>query len=112
MSGRLKLLTDSLVILASMPDNQLAHLRALGVPFGVDELALEYDDIALAAESMFCDGELNEVQRDTVLELNDILKRMSGAQNAHLWTIRALRTAPEWSNVRQAAVRCLQQFQE
>ena len=112
MTGRLTLLTDSLVILASMPENQLAHLRGLGVPFGVDELALEYDDIALAAESMFCDGELNEMQRDSVLDLNQLLKQMSGAQNPHLWTIKALRTAPEWSNVRQAAVRCLQQFRE
>ena len=46
MKGRVKLLKESLALLASEPDVQLAHLRDLGVPDHVDELALEHDDIA------------------------------------------------------------------
>ena len=74
MKGRVKLLKESLALLASEPDVQLAHLRDLGVPDHVDELALEHDDIAPTAEKMLREGEINEDQLNCIKELDAILK--------------------------------------
>jgi len=106
MKGRVKLLKESLALLASEPDVQLAHLRDLGVPDHVDELALEHDDIAPTAEKMLREGEINEDQLNCIKELDAILKGMSGNSNAHLWTAESLNNAQEWRYVRRFAKQC------
>jgi len=107
MKAQLKLLADALSMLACDADVQLKYLCELGTPEGVDELALEYDDIAAAADTMLQEGDINERQHNSVKKLTEWLKRMSGPANAHLWTVEALRSAKEWSYVRTLADKCL-----
>ena len=108
MQGRLKLLRDSLTVLASPPHVQLQHLTNLGVPGVVDELALEYDDTATAVDTMFAEGELDHRQRDCVKKLNQFMRQFSGHANADLWTPEALRSTQQWKQVRSMANECLE----
>ena len=110
MRGRITLLRDALTLLASPATAQLEHLSALGLPGVIDELALEYDDIAAAADNMLVEGELDNFQCSCVKELNRFLREISGKHNAHLWTAEALRSAPEWEQVRHKASDCLMQL--
>jgi hypothetical protein len=107
----MKLLRDALTLLASPPRVQLEHLKALGVPEGIDELALEYDDIAASAESMFKEGELDNHQCNCVKQLNEFLAQFSGQNHADLWTPEALSSAPQWEQVRRMAADCLKQLE-
>lgn len=100
---RKQMLRDALVALSLSAEGQLEHLRRLGPRGGVDELALDYDGIAAAADDMREKAELTRVQGEAVLALNAYLKSMSGARNSHLWTHDALRTSKEWSDVRRMA---------
>jgi hypothetical protein len=104
------MLRDALVVLASPAPDQVEHLRRLGPLDIADELALEYDDIAAAAEDMREKAELTELQCERVLGLNDYLGSFSGAQNSHLWTIEALGSARQWSEVRRLACEILELF--
>ena len=106
----MKLLRDALTVLASPPGAQLERLKALGVPKGIDELALEFDDIAAAADGMFNEGELDNQQRNCVKQLNEFLAQFSGEKNADLWTPEALSSAPQWEQVRRMASDCLTQL--
>lgn len=106
MNGRLKSLKEAVFVLASDAPAQLQHLQKLGLPEGIDELALEYDAIAAAADDMLRLGELHKNQYDAVKKLDDLLSRMSGNANSRLWTTEALSSAPEWKEVRSAAKEC------
>jgi hypothetical protein len=107
MKTRWQLLRDAVFVLASDAAGQLDHLRELGLPEGIDELALEYDDIAGAAENMLECGELDKSQYEAVRKLDTLLSQMSGKANATLWTTAALAAAPEWNEVRHHAKGCL-----
>jgi hypothetical protein len=109
MSDRLQLLKDSLSILMSPSNEQLAHLKNLG-DVGVDELALEYDDIACAAAHMVECGELTSRQRGEIESLSGLLKKMSLPENSALWTQEALSMAAEWREVRRLARETLESF--
>ncbi|MCI0351749.1 MAG: hypothetical protein L0Z53_20200 [Acidobacteriales bacterium] len=120
MDQRLKMLKDSLEVLAADANQQLEYLRSLdterktdelGSEYLVDELALEYNDTAILADQMLEEGIINNAQRDCVKALDGLLDRMSGQQNAHLWTAGALRSREEWSQVRASAGECLKLFQ-
>jgi hypothetical protein len=100
-------LRDSLTVLAAPAHEQLAHLERLELPGLVDEIALEYDDVAAAADYMSELGELSLEQCEYVKKLNQFMKTFSGQANAHLWTPEALRSAPEWEQVRKMARHCL-----
>ena len=103
MSQRVPLLRDALRLLASPAQSQLDHLSELGVPGGVDELGLEFDDIASAAEDMVESGELSPSQFETMVPLREKLTAMSGPKHAALWTAEALFQSPEWNGVRALA---------
>lgn len=107
MSERTKTLVEAVAVLASDPVRQLEHLRDLGLPEGIDELALEYDAIAAAADDMLRRRELDQNQYDAVKNLDEMLSRMSGKVHLALWTPEALSSAPEWEEVRSAAKDCL-----
>lgn len=80
---------------------QVAYLTDLGVAPLADELALELDDLLEAALS---DPDLLDVsQREALARLDDMLKRMSGPENAELWTTTALEDAAEWREIRDVA---------
>src|SRR5580692_10589010 len=109
MTGRLKVLKDALVALARTADEQLLYLKERNVADCIDELALYYDAIAEAADSMLEEGELDERQRGCVKQLNEFLAQFSGKENAGLWTPEALSSAPQWEQVRRMASNCLSQ---
>jgi len=104
---RAQLLIDSLTLLSSPADAQLQYLRHLGDRIGVDELALEYDDIAAAAEDMRQSSELTAAQCDAAQRLRKYLMSISGASNWSLWTPEALYSASEWAEVRRMASEAL-----
>lgn len=51
-------------MLASNPDALLKDLEDTGAPECVDELALDYDAIAVATHDMVLKGEITETVRD------------------------------------------------
>lgn len=70
----------------------------------VDELGLEVGE-GLQNISYFIDeGWLPGAVLGPLLALDAHLEAMSGVDNAHLWTVPALRDAPEWAQARQFAV--------
>ncbi len=87
-------------------DDQMAYLAQIGGAH-IDELALEHYDVALMAGGKLRQGEISKIQHDKILELDALLDRMSGAENAALWTEDALRHAEEWNEVRRLAHACL-----
>jgi hypothetical protein len=97
--------------LASPADAQIAHLESLGVGVGdcADELALELDDVAEAAIAV--PGLTSPAQAAAVRTLLTRLGEMSGPEKAELWTGDALRSAPEWVDIRDRARTALQTFQ-
>ena len=97
------MLKESLTLLAADAQTQMRYLKNLGLPEGVDELALEYDETAAAADAMLDCGEINREQRDSIVQLNEYLGRISGQSNAHLWTPKALHESIEWQEVRRQA---------
>lgn len=110
MNERIKLLKEALNVLRSPADAQLEHLVSLGLPNGIDELALEFDDIAGAAEDMLECGELNQSQYDSVKKLSDLISKISGQHRSELWTTAALFLSEEWKAVRKLANECLRLF--
>jgi len=110
MSPGVEMLKRALEDLAADADAQLGSLRRQGcIPpeLYIDELALDYDAIAMAAEGMLLDGELDEPACDAVESLNRYLSSISGRENARLWTEKALRHSPEWQKARSMATHCL-----
>jgi hypothetical protein len=73
----------------------------------VDELALEFDDIAPAALAMTGSGELASDQREAIAALDGQLASMSGPEHSDLWTADALHHAHEWSRVRDLAQKAI-----
>ena len=78
----------------------------------VDELALEFDDIAAAAEDMLRQQELSKEQYDCVLQLRELMDRISAAGDATLWSVEALTHRPEWDEVRGRAKACLRALEQ
>jgi len=111
MNWRMELLKKAVTVLASDAEAQLDYLRKLGLPEGIDEIALEFDDIAAAADDMLRLRELDQNQYNWVKKLADLLSRMSGKANSMLWTAEALSSAPEWQEVRNVAKECLRHLE-
>lgn len=89
--------------LSNDADEQLAELRNLECPVGVDELALQFHDQAVLAKQLNELGEISDEEFETVRRIDRLLDRMSGEVNAQLWTTDALRTSPQWAQVRGLA---------
>jgi hypothetical protein len=82
--------------LAAPADSQIRELCA-GHP---DELALDLDAVL---DAYVATGALRDEQIAALRELDAQLDRMSGKDNAELWTPEGLRDAPEWAEVRRLA---------
>lgn len=93
--------------LGAPASRQVAYLRQLGVHPSVDELALEFHELALLAGGSAARGELTGAEAELVARLDARLDAMSGAEHAALWTPDALSSAPEWEGVRELARECL-----
>jgi hypothetical protein len=105
--SRKSLLQDALRVLVSPAHEQLEHLTRIGLENGIDELALEYNDIAAAAEDMRQCSELTETQYWAVRKLDRYLSSISGKDRSDLWTADALSSADEWKEVRRFAKKTL-----
>lgn len=93
----------AVAVLALPAEAQLAYLTSIGVPDGVDELALEFDDGRLLARQFEELGWISALFRARVAPLNALLDEMSGEDRAELWTASALGAASEWERVRSLA---------
>lgn len=94
-------LQDVLARLAAPASAQIAYLQDLGVTPSIDELALEFDDIAVLVPELVENGRLTREQVETVMALDRTLQAMSGIDD--LWNDAALRSDPRWAEVRELA---------
>ena|SRR5688500_10769983 len=93
--------------LAGPAEAQLARFPEFVVK--ADELALDFADAHLLFAQ--CQQlEFTRAQRDAVADVDQLLDQMSGPERSALWTEQALREAPEWDSVRNAAKRALRQL--
>ena len=72
-----------------------------------DELALSFEDGHLLLPQRVSAGWLAVEAIQHFAAVHAALSDMSGAERAHLWTVEALRDAPEWARARQLAARAL-----
>ena len=75
--------------------------------YGNDELALELEDILVAANDMIDHGELAEEEKAAIRPLGALLSQWSGEENADFWTREALFDDARWTEVRACAARAL-----
>lgn len=103
-SFRLRELNECLMALAMEPEEQI---RWIGCAHP-DELGLAFDDGFRLIRSLELDGVVLPSEARTILdEISRRLDMMSGAQNAELWTEAAIRTDPQWVELRLLARRVL-----
>ena len=100
MTSRKRLLIEAVEHLAAEPAAQQAYLASLGVPDGIDELALEFDDIAAARDDMRESAELTPEEHRMLRLIDDLLKNMSQKANMDIWTPAALVASAHWAEVR------------
>ena len=80
---------------------QVQYIEQTGVSF--DELGLEFDDQYTLAGQFVQAGHLSDADASLLREIDSTLLRMSGEQDADLWTAKGVLTAHEWEEVRQLA---------
>lgn len=106
MEGRRKLLYEAIQVLTWPADAQIKWVANAHV----DEIALNFNDIAVCALDMKDQGELTEEEATVVIELDRYLDSFSGIDNKYLWTKEALINASEWRRVRELAKMALALF--
>lgn len=89
--------------LALPANDQIAYLRASGVAPNADELALELHDGIVLVPQFVSQGWLTSRNADLILEIDSILKEISGEDRPELWAEEALREAEVWEAVRAKA---------
>ena len=102
--GLTGLLRSSLEHLASSPADQLEYVRRLGA--GIDELALEFDDVSGTRRQLLLEGEISSTQFDALAEVEQQLTSMTRAGSAH-WTEGAVREGEDWEQLRELAQKAL-----
>lgn len=90
-------------VLAMSAEDQLSYLSSLGVPGGVDELALEFDDTFLLAKQFVQLGWIDSETYEQAHSLDAELSAISGSDHAELWTATALTASPQWASIRLRA---------
>jgi hypothetical protein len=96
-------LIRAVAVLALPAANQTDYLRSIGLPEGVDELALELHDGALLVPQFLARGWLPPAAAEAIADLDRYLGAMSGSERASEWTASALQDGKQWENVRQLA---------
>ena len=97
-------LRRSLQVLAAPWEEQRQHLeRLFGERVAVDELGLEFDDVAPVVLPQGHQAGLSDEALRVVRDLADHLGTKSDRSEPRLWTVEALRDAPEWERVRTLA---------
>ena len=96
-------LCQVLVRLASPSQAQIDYLRHLGVAPLADELALEFHDLHLLVPQLAAQRVLTHQQSAAVDAVSRKLDAMSAGQDTSLWMEDALRSHPDWVEVRRLA---------
>jgi hypothetical protein len=105
--GALARLRDALRALALPADVQAGLLPSF--TGGPDEFALHFDQEFRAATADRT-VRLSQAQRRALQVVDGLLDRMSGQDNARLWTTGALVHSREWTRLRKAAGSALEAF--
>lgn len=98
-------LREQLELLAAPAEQSLTRLPDGCVK--ADELALDFENFYRAFVESFGD-ELSPEARAALRVIDESLDRMSGAENAELWTAEAVSAHPAWAEVRRQATRALE----
>lgn len=106
--GVLANLRYTLQLLAAPTADQIAHFLPSDFAFKADEMALDFDKWAKSVHTYWT---LTEEQAASLIELDTYLERLSGSENAELWTDEALAADPRWDRVRALAEAALASFQ-
>lgn len=101
--GLLVSLLKALGRLALPAEEQIAHLSGRGLLPSADELALDLHDGAVLVPQFVAKGWLTSRDATVITAVDEMLERMSGPENVELWTVDALKQAPEWEEVRRRA---------
>lgn len=104
---KLALLKAGLQQAALPAEHQIARLKGSDIPFEVADDVCQ--QILWLLQST--DVKMTDVQRSSLVALDAFIDGMSGARNARLWTDDALRSRPEWEEVRERARSILGLFQ-
>ena len=97
-------LSEAVRCLALPAEEQLTFLSRLGVPGVIDELALQFHDLAVIADQLLGAGKITPEQLSVVKGLDEVLTGMSGRHNASLWTEDSLKRSASWEDVRRRAM--------
>lgn len=106
-AGALARFVRSIAILALPGESQSYWLASLNMPGEVryvDELALELQDGVLLTGQFEQAGWITNETRRLASELDDLLREMSGEEQAWLWEVGSLNTTAEWKAVRNKAL--------
>ncbi len=96
------------VLNLSLPgEDQLKLLEAMGDANAVDELALAMDDSFRVVNEAFASEQLGRDELTSLNLLNNHLDKMSGEENANLWTPQGLRQSGEWQEARRLATNAI-----
>lgn len=99
----MRLLRSALRDVAAAPDEQRKRLKRLG-DSDADDFA---ESLNHAYHAALRRKMLTPAQDQAIAPIDDLFQRMSGAQNAHFWTLEALGTQAEWTLARQLASEAL-----
>ncbi|MGK5547107.1 hypothetical protein ACSNOH_20595 [Streptomyces sp. URMC 127] len=95
--------------LSSDAESQIAFTHRLGV--GVDEIALEFDDVFRQAHGMCATGLLPEQIEDALRPIDSQLQQMTNSRQP-VWNEDSVRSSPEWRAVRSLAREALDRLTE
>jgi hypothetical protein len=101
-------LRETITVLCSDAQVQLAYLDSTGVPCGIDELALELNDLLGVANSLATAGIISAKAHDAVRAIDQKFEQMS--DDASLWTTEALTNTRQWDEIRRLANAALELF--
>lgn len=109
-NSQFKNLRDALAVLKANADQQIEYLKQMGLGPNVDELALEFDDVAGTAISLLEKGQLTQEAFDAIQRVNQLLDNMSASSDRQMWTYKGLRNGPKWQEVRLKSELALQKM--
>ena len=104
-----RLLVESLTLLAADPKVQIAYIDQPGL--SADDLAEDHVAPAANAEWMCEEGLIGPGVRQRAERIDEIFTAMSGQHKEQRWTHQALATDPGWIEVRTLAREALERLQ-
>lgn len=81
--------------------HQLEYLNSIGLPKGVDELALDLEHVLMVAKTLARQGEISDKAVAAIAAIDQKFLEMT--DNTDLWTIEALKESEHWVEIRALA---------